>query len=47
MKRQILTKFLAGLLLAGSFSAAATGYDWKSVVVGGGGFVDGLCSTPR
>jgi len=45
--RQKLTKALAGLLLAGTAAMAATGYDWKSVVVGGGGFVDGFAFHPK
>jgi len=47
MMRQKLTKALAGLLLAGTAAMAATGYDWKSVVVGGGGFVDGFVFHPK
>ncbi len=47
MKRQILTKVLSGALAAASLAAAATGYDWKSVVVGGGGYVDGFVFHPK
>lgn len=46
LKRKLARILFTGSLLIGA-AQAATGYHWKSVVVGGGGFVDGFVYHPK
>lgn len=46
IKRNVARILLVGSFLVGAVQAA-TGYQWKSVVVGGGGFVDGFVYHPK
>ncbi|MBK8804790.1 MAG: exo-alpha-sialidase [Fibrobacteres bacterium] len=38
---------IAGLMATGAQALTSTAYDWKSVVIGGGGFVDGFVFHPK